>query len=382
LQKISVYHFHNGTGGGVLSVIRNLVRFSNNPLIENHIIYTINKLNTPVFSIEHIEGAVTEKIFYYSPKWNFYYTCRQLAKCLPDDRAVLVTHDWLELGMISNLGLQNHVITFIHGDYDYYYQLAQLHQEGIDKFIVIAKDIGIKLQALLPARKKDIYYLRFPVPDFNYVKREQYLNNIVFIGRLTEEKGYHLLPEIDRLLRVKNIRLNWHIVGEGNKSIAGWDDNRSIKWHGKMGNKDVLALLQYMDYFILPSLAEGMPVALIEAMKAGVIPFVNNINGGIQEIIKDNETGFKISKNMPAAFAACIGRIVENKELVAAIRNNCVIEANKLFNPQNNTELIEDEICKSFFAPVKNKNIIRAYGSRLDQKWLPNLVTKAARNIK
>ena len=160
MQKISVYHFHNGTGGGVLSVIRNLLRFSNNPLIENHIIYTINKQQTPVFLMEHIEGAVSEKIFYYSAKWNFYYTCKQLAKYLPNNKAVLVTHDWLELGMISNLGLQNPVITFIHGDYHYYYQLAQLHQAGIDKFIVIARGIETKLQSLLPARKKDIYYLR------------------------------------------------------------------------------------------------------------------------------------------------------------------------------------------------------------------------------
>ena len=43
MDKIKVYHFHNGKGGGVLSVIKNLLRFSDTAMIENHIIYTINE---------------------------------------------------------------------------------------------------------------------------------------------------------------------------------------------------------------------------------------------------------------------------------------------------------------------------------------------------
>ena len=99
-KKLHVYHFHNGGGGGVLSVIRNLVRYSQNTNIENHIIYTINKDIDPVYIIHPIEGAHSEKVFYFSSKWNFYYTCRQLAKLLPGDKALIVAHDWLELGIV------------------------------------------------------------------------------------------------------------------------------------------------------------------------------------------------------------------------------------------------------------------------------------------
>ena len=101
-----------------MSVIRNLLRFSKNPSIENHVIFTINKDVKPVYTVEHLEGANSQQIFYYSSKWNFYYTCRQLAKLLPDDKAIVVAHDWLELGMMSNLGLQNPVVQFVHGAYD------------------------------------------------------------------------------------------------------------------------------------------------------------------------------------------------------------------------------------------------------------------------
>ena len=92
-MKIKIYHFHNGGGGGVLSVIKNLLKYSNNPAIENHVIYTINKEEKGVYVINNLEGAFSEQVFYYSQKWNFYYTCRQLAKLLPDCKAIIVAHD-------------------------------------------------------------------------------------------------------------------------------------------------------------------------------------------------------------------------------------------------------------------------------------------------
>ena len=214
VKKLRAYHFHNGSGGGVLSVIQNLIEFSEKSLIENHIIYTINKDIIKHYPINEFKGVVSEQVFYYSPRWNFYYTCAQLSKLLPDKKCILITHDWLELGMASNLGLQNPIINFLHGDYEYYYKLSISHQAAIDIFIAIAGNIAIQLKALIPAREKDIYYLRFPVPSTVFNVNKCQTNNIVFIGRPTKEKGYNLLPEIDSILQRKNIFLNWHIIGE------------------------------------------------------------------------------------------------------------------------------------------------------------------------
>ena len=382
MDKIQVYHFYNGSGGGVLSVIKSLLQFSSNPLIENHLIHTINKDEVDNYAVNNLKGAVSEKIFYYSSGWNFYYTCTQLSKLLPDENAVIVTHDWLELGMVSNLGLQNPVITFLHGDYDYYYQLAQLHQAAADKFIVIANNMAAKLKGMIPERKDDICYLRFPVPSVDCNESERQADNIIFIGRLTKEKGYSLLPEIDKLLRIKNIFLNWHIVGEKNSDSNNeteWEANSQVKLYGIMNNEEVLLLLKKMKYFILPSLNEGMPVTLIEAMKAGVIPLVNNIEGGIQELVTDAVTGFKISNNEPAGYTDCISKLSEDKNLSGSISGTCIATANKLFDPHQNTRLIEDEICKTFLAPRKSKKAKKIYGSRLDQKWMPNIITKSVR---
>ncbi len=384
-DKLNVYHFNNGKGGGVLSVVRNLLRFSNNPLIENHIIYTINKEQTPLFSVEHIEGAVTEQIFYYSPKWNFYYTCKQLAKLLPNEKALVIAHDWLELGMMSNLGLQNRVVQFVHGAYDYYYQLAKLHEASIDLFIAVAQNIERKLIQAMPHRRNDIDYLRFPVPCINHEEKELGDNiNIIFIGRLEAVKGYSLIPAIAKKVNESNSNVHWHIVGSiaepANENIT-WDENIRVRHYGNMLNDAVLELLKSMQILILPSLAEGMPVIIIEAMKAGVVPLVNNIDGGIQELVIDDKTGYKIINNSIAGYVEKINSLTSDKSQRNKMSHNSVIMANELFDPVINTIAIENKIVEMFSTPNKNKAAVKIYGSRLDEQWMPNDVVNAIRKI-
>jgi len=382
MEKIRVFHFLNSGGGGVLSVVRNLLLYKQHAAIENHIIYTINKDITPTFKALGLKGAASEQIFYYSAKWNFYYTTRQLAKLLPDEKAVVVAHDWLELGMMSNLGLQNPVVHFLHGDYKYYYDLASSHQASIDKFITVAQNIKTTLSNLLPERINDINYLRFPVPNITF-EVKPLGNNIIFLGRLTKEKGYRLLAEINHLLLHKGIVLNWHIVGDGNDDKAnklnGWENAANIRFYGNVNNEAALTILTKMNYFILPSMAEGMPVSLIEAMKAGLVPLVNDIEGGIQELIENDITGFKISNNNPVMYADCIERLLSQKELFIQIGENCTLLANQLFDPIKNTALIEIEIISLDESTIGEKKSRRVYGSMLDQCWMPNLITQFIR---
>ena len=384
MSKLRIYHFHNGCGGGVLSVISNLLKFSNNPTIENHVIYTINKDEKPIYAINNLEGAFSEQVFYYSTQWNFYFTCRQLAKLLPDNKALVIAHDWLELGMMSQLGLQYPLVYFLHGDYDYYYQLAQKHESAIDQFICVAQNIEIKLLSLLPARKNNVYYLRFPVPGVINKQVPQNDCSIIFIGRLTEEKGYPLLPVIANELRRKKLKARWHIVGTAanRKDATVWDKNINVHFYNNVSNDKVLSLLPQMKILLLPSISEGMPVVVIEAMKAGVIPLVNDINGGIQELVEDGETGYKIKDNDIAAYVENIKLLIDNKYLAQKIKLNCIEKANALFEPINNTKMIEVVFETTTLSAAKVKFAKKIYGSRLDQAWLPNLFTRSIRGIK
>ena len=163
-----------------------------------------------------------------------------MAKLLPDDKAVIVAHDWLELGMVSNLGLQNPVVQIVHGDYDYYYELAKIHASSIDTFITVAASIANKLKILIPDRAEDIAYLRFPVPEKKGPIEKHDGFSIIFIGRCTREKGYNVLPEIAKALIEGGQKVSWHIVGEideKTKTQYLWPDGANVRFYGSVPDK-------------------------------------------------------------------------------------------------------------------------------------------------
>jgi glycosyltransferase involved in cell wall biosynthesis len=378
-KKIKVYHFHNGSGGGVLSVIKNLLLYKQHDEIENHIIYTINKDVYNDFAIPLVSEAASQQVFYYSALWNFYHTCKMLSKLFPTD-AVIVAHDWLELGMVSNLGLKNKVIHFLHGDYQYYFDLAIKHQLCIDNYICVSNSIKTKLEKLI--KSKSIYYLRFPVKNITSNNISKKISSVVFIGRGEKAKGYHLLPEIAKLIDEK-LKIRWEIFGDISlecKNIQ-WQSSIQVNFHGNVNNDYIINQVSNYDYFILPSQAEGMPVSLIEAMKAGLIPIVNDIEGGIQELVVNNHTGYKIELNNLNEFAERVIELESNTLLKLNMKSNCISLSNDLFNPVTNTNEIEKKIIEVQNSKLNSRQSKKTYGSRLDQKWIPNLITKTIRSI-
>ena len=365
-------------------MIRNLIEFSADPLIENHVIYTINTEDIKHFKIDGLKGVFSEQVFNFSPRDNFYHTCTRLSKLIRLKSDVLVVHDWLELGMISHLGLQNPVVQFLHGDYPYYYDLAKKHEASIDKFIGVAQEIRSNLFQIIPHRKNDIEYLRFPVATAFKRKKRTGGCNIVFVGRLTDDKGFPLLPTIASALDKEGIKAEWHIIGEDPEGIAGrspFNKNITVNYYGSIGNDKVRQLLPLMDFFILPSKAEGMPVSLVEAMKAGLIPLVNDLPGGIRELVTDGETGFRIAPVNTLGYSERLISLINNPEDTEQMREQCIKKASGLFDPVSNTKLVEEFIVSAKDRKTQ-KHPFKVYGSRLDRKWFPNFLVKTIRKIR
>ena len=383
MNNLKVYHFHNGSGGGVLSVIKNLLLYKQHDEIENHIIYTINRDICHDFTIPHIAGAVSQQVFYYSARWNFYHTCKQLSKLFPED-AVIVAHDWLELGMVSNLGLENKVIQILHGDFDYYYNLAFLHSDVIDKFICISATIQKKLLQKLSNRNNDILFKRFPVQDVPFTfKENDILKCIYYVRDLKDErKQFKKIVEIKNALYESNILIKWVIIGGGlnQKEFEQiWGKSGEVIFKGFLANEEIIKEFQFIDIFILPSLAEGFPVALVESMKAGLVPIINNWDGATSDLVIENMTGFYCQKNETDEYLQKILHLEKNRSILKSLTVNSSQKANQLFSPSDNTSLIEAVfLCDK---AIDNKILKRSYGSRLDQKWIPNAVTQFIRKF-
>jgi glycosyltransferase involved in cell wall biosynthesis len=385
-KRIHIVHFHNGSGGGVLSVIRNLLLHSKNEIIANHVIFTINLRERPGFEPPEMAGTESVHQFDYLPEWNFYHTCRMLQKLLPNKDAVIVAHDWLELGMVSNLGLSNPVVQVLHGDYEYYYDLAVKHNGWIDGFITVAELMRHKLSRLLPERADQIYYRRFPVAENpSHCSEKASQPSILFVGRCTSAKGYPLLPEIAERLMRNGTLAKWHIVGEMDGEVMSanpWHPAVEVEFYGSLENRYVQDLMCRMHVFILPSFAEGMPVSIVEAMKAGMTPLTNDLPGGIRELIPDNTIGGRIKDNCPAAYADYLHTVFNKESTLHERSKNSRERAHMLFNPFQNTTAYENiflAVAERAGRLIKTKKKI--YGSRLDEPLIPNFVTHLFRNL-
>ncbi len=378
---MNIVHFHNGSGGGVLTVIRNLLHYGQHPEWRQQVIYTLDKKKYSSFSTMLTED-IKQDIFYYSYKWNFYHTAKKLVKLLPKKDTVLIAHDWLELAMISNLGLNYPVVQLLHGDYDYYYHLAQRHQAWIDSFICVSASIANELKKRIPERSNDIHYLRFPVPEITSLRKNIATLELVFAGRCNEGKGYHLLPLIDAALQQKNIHAQWHIAGVGSDQPEvqqQWKQTQ-VRFYGNLSQNELTGLLLKATAFVLPSHAEGMPVSVVEAMKAGAIPVVNDLKGGLQELVTNDVTGYRIPNNDPLIFAERLATIATNEEKRNQLSAAAISYANVHFNPEQNTKLFEDLFMQAF-QQAKRKTAFKTTGSRLDQPYFPNFMVTIVRSI-
>jgi glycosyltransferase involved in cell wall biosynthesis len=140
-------------------------------------------------------------------------------------------------------------------------------------------------------------------------------------GRLAHEKGLtyliravvHLRQDFPDLLAV--------LVGEGELRGALESEIRSLGVESHFlflgARSDVPALMRLFDVFALPSLREGLPLVLLEAMAASV-PVVATSVGGNPEVIRDGATGLLVPPCDPVSLAAALGRILSSRELRSA----------------------------------------------------------------
>jgi glycosyltransferase involved in cell wall biosynthesis len=128
----------------------------------------------------------------------------------------------------------------------------------------------------------------------NQLGFEEKIRIIGTVGNLGTEKGHiYLLEAAKQILDVVK-DLKFLIIGDGQsrKQLEEKSEELGINKHIIfMGQrKDIPELLMAMDIFVLPSIKEGLPIALLEAMAAKK-PVIATRVGAIPKVIENNETG-------------------------------------------------------------------------------------------
>jgi glycosyltransferase involved in cell wall biosynthesis len=138
------------------------------------------------------------------------------------------------------------------------------------------------------------------------------------VGRLAPQKGFGFLLEAVALL--KNTYPTLTVAIAGNGPLAGELSNTAERLNIKdnvyfLGQlPDVSPLLAHADGFVLSSISEAMPFALLEAMSHG-LPVVATAVGGVPEAVRDGETGILCPPQDPKCLAAGIERLLQSHEL-------------------------------------------------------------------
>jgi glycosyltransferase involved in cell wall biosynthesis len=134
------------------------------------------------------------------------------------------------------------------------------------------------------------------------------------VARLTEVKDQATLIRAFQIVHKTNPRAELHILGDGplRASLESLSNrlalDRSITFHGASPN--VAEFLSRLDVFVLSSISEGLPIAVLEAMAAG-LPIVSTRVGGICEVATDHEIAEYCIPNEPEALAKSIQSILE-----------------------------------------------------------------------
>lgn len=146
---------------------------------------------------------------------------------------------------------------------------------------------------LYGSHKPSFIFSSFKASEIEVVKENYHISDrlkIVCLGRLEGEKGHALLLNaISKNINKNNIEI--HLIGDGGqaellKKIAT-QESLNCTFYGAITDRNyIFDIIANADIFIIPSLTEGMPRALLESMAIG-LPCIGSNVGGIPEVLEE-----------------------------------------------------------------------------------------------
>jgi glycosyltransferase involved in cell wall biosynthesis len=149
---------------------------------------------------------------------------------------------------------------------------------------------------------------------------------ILFIGRLVPEKGVTYLIDA-----VKDIEQEVNIFGTGPeyKNLKNQaNTNKKVKFCGKFPNSKINTILKDGRVLVLPSISEGLPNVILEAMNLGV-PVIATKVGGIPDIIKTGQNGILVEPENANKLKEAITTLMNNEKIRNKMSKNCKKEIKK-----------------------------------------------------
>jgi colanic acid/amylovoran biosynthesis glycosyltransferase len=173
------------------------------------------------------------------------------------------------------------------------------------------------------------------------------------VGSLVEEKGHAYLIEACAVLAMNSTDFRCIIVGEGpkrknlEKLIVRHQLGGKVELAGAIPHERIQVYFDRADIVVHPSISEGIPVALMEAMSKG-LPVIASRITGIPELVKHNEDGILVCPADVSELAKAMRKLLDNKEFRIQLGRSGRQKILKKFNLEIGTykikKLFDEEI--------------------------------------
>ena len=268
------------------------------------IIYAVKKRNIPLVQTVHDYQMICPNHLLYS-----FSESKPCDRCIKGSKWNCLKHSCIHDSKIKSL------LGVIEAKF---YSILQTYKK-VDLYVCPSKFLENKLLSSSAIYSGKTFTIHNFIEKKSIPQMETDENPyIVFVGRLSKEKGVKLLAQTAKLLP------KYHFVVAGN----GPDDEDlktipNVTLKGFLTGDTLASLMANAKLLIAPSVCyENNPLSILESHSMG-IPVVTMNSGGMAELVEDGKTGVLASSATPEALASAIQKCLDNEEYYKTIKANC-----------------------------------------------------------
>lgn len=197
-----------------------------------------------------------------------------------------------------------------------------------EKIVVIA-DWYLQVLKRNSVSDNKMIFIKQGLPDSGIKKADNAVFSsplkVVYIGRITQLKGLHLL--LDAVLKIDSGKINLSIYGEETKDTYISDCkkkskfNKNINWKGRIHSSEVIDTLSEHHLLCLPSAFEMSPLVIQEAFAAGIPVLASDVYGNAEQV-KEGENGWLFRLNDENDLQHQLEKLVNHPEMIEEAKKN------------------------------------------------------------
>ena len=236
--------------------------------------------------------------------------------------------------------------------------LRRLASPFIRYFIPVSQDLQKWLIDFVGIPDKKVKLIRNGIntDKFQTVKKPDECLRLAIIARLTPVKDHkNLIDAFSHLTHALDAEQmpRLRIIGSGplEQELKSYVESKGLNYCIKfLGERhDIVELLSEVDVFVLSSIAEGIPMTILEAMSCG-IPVVATRVGGIPEVIEDRKNGRLVDKQNPEQLANALLEYIKQPNIV---EQESISARQRIVNHFSEMQMVEQYL--ACYDQLKNK---------------------------